>query len=627
VRFPSIAMVAGEAGRTFRRFPLVAVSAFLAAASAVAMVEEPASSERYLRLLAAASLGLPLFTALTLVTERPGWPGLGRGAGEGKRPWPPLAAGLLHLAGVAVLAAIYLAWPHWRDPLALRRYLQLSLAFHLLAAFLPFAGPGERNGFWQYNKTLFIRFLTAALYAHVLFAGLSVALLAVDKLFGVDVDGNRYPELWILIGFLFTTGFFLGGIPRQLGDLDAVTEYPRGLRVFSQFILVPLVTVYLVILTVYLGKIAVTRVWPSGWIGYLVSSVSVAGILSLLLVAPVRERTENAWIASYSRWFYIVLLPSLGMLLLAVGKRIAQYGVTENRYFLMVLSGWLALVSLYFILRRAGSIKVIPGTLCAVALITLGGPWGAYQVSARSQTHRLAGILEANGMLVDGRAQNNGVKGAAGQVSFEDRREMSAIFTYLLETHGTAPIAGWFADGLAAVDTVGGGARGGDRWRATRQTQRILDDLGVTYVEKWDRRESESYFHRWAAAPGAGFPVAGYDQALYLDRPHLEPATVGDRTLRVDYEAASTSLRVREGERVVVRFPLDPLVERLRARTVGNHPTALPDGVDPVETVAAEAEGVAALLVVRQLAWEDAHPGVELEVTGLDGEILFRFRP
>lgn len=613
-------MVAGEAGRTFRRFPLVAVSAFLAAASAVAMVEEPASSERYLRLLAAASLGLPLFTAITLLVER-GRPGGGRPTGDGFRPWPPLAAGLLHLAGVAVLAAIYLAWPHWHDPLALRRYLQLSLTFHLLAAFLPFTAPGERNGFWQYNKTLFIRFLTAALYAHVLFAGLAVALLAVDKLFGVNVDGNRYPELWILIGFLFTTGFFLGGIPRNLAELDAVTEYPRGLRVFSQFILVPLVTVYLVILTVYLGKIAVTRVWPSGWIGYLVSSVSVAGILSLLLVAPVRERAENAWIASYSRWFYIVLLPSIGMLLLAVGKRIEQYGVTENRYFLIVLSGWLVLVSLYFILRRAGSIKVIPGTLCAVALITLGGPWGAYQVSARSQTHRLAGLLEANGMLVDGHARP-----AAERVAFEDRREMSAIFTYLLETHGTKPIAGWFEDGLAHVDTLGDASRSRNRWNATRKTQQIMDDLEVAYVEKWDRRESESEFHRWAAAPGAGFRISGYDQALHLDRPILESATVGDRTLRVDYEAATTSLRVREGERMLVRFPLAPLVERLRARSLNHHPTAVPDGVDPVETVSAEAEGVDALLVVRQLAWDNGM-GTGLRVTGLDGEILFRFRP
>lgn len=618
MRFPSIAMVVGEAGRTFRRFPLVAVSALLAAAAAVAMVEEPEQTQRFLRLLATASLGLPLFTALALVVER-GRPG---GKADGApvfRPWPTPVAAILQLAGVAVLAAVYVAWPHWHDQLAVRRYLQLSLAFHLLVAFLPFAAPGERNGFWQFNKTLFIRFLIAALYAHVLFAGLSVAILALDKLFGVNVAEERYLELWILIGFVFTTTFFLGGVPRDLSGLDAVTDYPRGLRVFSQFILAPLVTVYLVILTLYLGKVAITRVWPSGWIGYLVSSVSVAGILSLLLVAPVRERAENAWIATFSRWFYLVLLPSVAMMLLAVWKRVDQYGVTENRYFLIVLSVWLAVVAVYFTFRRWGSIKIIPGSLCAVALITLGGPWGAYQVSARSQTHRLAGILERNGMLVDGRVR---AAAAPDSVSLDDQREMTAIFTYLLETHGTGPVAGWFKDGLAGVDTVGGEARRGDGWRARRQTERILDDLGVPYAEAWERPGRRAFFHLEAPSAETVLPLEGYDYYVHVGGVDMPPVEVGGHTLRVDYEIGSISLRVREGDQVLVRVPLGGLIEKART---GPRPRRAEGESGSVWTMTAENDRVAVLLAVRGMRgrWEGESP----RLTSLTGELLLRFKP
>ena len=81
---------------------------------------------------------------------------------------------------------------------------------------------------------------------------------------------------------------------------------------------------------------------PSGWIGYLVSSVAALGILSLLLVHPIKERKENGWIRTYGRWFYLALVPSIVMLLLAIWQRIAQYGITEKRYFLIVLSLWLA---------------------------------------------------------------------------------------------------------------------------------------------------------------------------------------------------------------------------------------------------------------------------------------------
>ena len=42
---------------------------------------------------------------------------------------------------------------------------------------------------------------------------------------------------------------------------------------FAQYTLVPLVSMYLVILTLYFGKVVVTWDWPQGWIGYLVSLI------------------------------------------------------------------------------------------------------------------------------------------------------------------------------------------------------------------------------------------------------------------------------------------------------------------------------------------------------------------
>ena len=55
------------------------------------------------------------------------------------------------------------------------------------------------------------------------------------------------------------------------------------------------------------------------------------------------------------------------MLLLAIGKRIQQYGVTEDRYFLVALALWLSGIALFFIVRRNGDIRVIPATLCVLA--------------------------------------------------------------------------------------------------------------------------------------------------------------------------------------------------------------------------------------------------------------------
>lgn len=331
------------------------------------------------------------------------------------------------------------------------RYAQLSLGAHLLVAFVPFVRTGELNGFWQYNRTLFLRVLITGIYSAVLFAGLSIALVAIEQLFGVDWYHEVYLDLFLTIAFIFTTWFFAGGVPRDVGELEFLDDYPRGLKVFAQFVLIPLVTIYLTILTAYFVKVVITTEWPSGWIGWLVSSVSVVGILSILLTHPIRGREENRWIATYGRGFWLVMLPAIVMLLLAIWKRIAQYGVTEPRYILVVLTLWLAAMAVLYGIVRSQNIKLLPLSLCALAIITFGGPWGAYTVSRNSQTQRFAELLERNGMLDDGRAV-----AASADVSLEDRQELSGSLTYLLATHGTSHLTELLGPVLAVTDSLGG---------------------------------------------------------------------------------------------------------------------------------------------------------------------------
>ena len=85
--------------------------------------------------------------------------------------------------------------------------------------------------------------------------------------------------------------------------LEGEPAYPRGLRVFTRFVLLPIVALYLLILLVYFAKVLVTWAWPSGWIGWLVSAVAVAGISSLVLVHPLATRPGDRWVGLlYADW-------------------------------------------------------------------------------------------------------------------------------------------------------------------------------------------------------------------------------------------------------------------------------------------------------------------------------------
>ena len=537
MRFISIEQLARQAREAARRFPAALLSAVVAAAAAIAMTAHGDDAPA-VRVVLPALLGLPLFTALVTTAERASWNARLRI--------------LLHIAVVAALFAIWYALGQWTDTMKATRMFHLAVAAHLMVAVLPFLGTGLYGAFWQYNRILFLRYLTGALFASVLFAGLALALLAIDKLFGVDVDDQWYVRLWIVMAFVFHPWFFLSGVPRDFVALERSDDYPAGLKVFAQFILVPVVSVYILILTAYLVRVVITRTWPSGWIGNLVSSVAATGTLALLLVHPIRQRADSRWVDAYGRWFFIALLPSIGMLLMAVWLRIEQYGITERRYFLAVLAVWLGAIAVYYALTGSRNIRLIPTTLLAVAVVTFMGPWSAYDVSRGSQVRRLRAMLATHGILVEGRIQP-----APRTVAFEARRDISGVMQYLIDMHGPRALSS-LSEEVGRLAT-----RPGPNERAPDVTRVVMERMGLRYVSPWQQQGSSELITYFSDIAQHAVSVDGFE---WMTRGNLATTfsiTLGNDT--VSFAPDSLPARVvatRRGERLEI-----PLWPALHAAT------------------------------------------------------------
>jgi len=442
MKIPSLQKISNDAMETFARFPLPLISAAAGTIAALILMdhEGPARPTIVWSVLYCGILGIPLLTGTSLFVEKSrSNPSVG---------WSVKIAALLLLVAYACMIP-----PDLTDAPAMHviRLLLLAFAAHLFVAFGPFMTGDELNGFWQYNKTLFLRILVAVLFAHVVFAGLAFALAALDNLFGMHIPGKRYGELWVLVSGLFITWYFLAGIPKNLDECDASTDYPKGLKVFAQYILLPIVLVYLVILYAYLGKILISWDWPQGWVSKLILGFSGTGILSLLFLYPVSGQTENVWIRTLARWFYVVLIPVVVMLFFAVWRRVSEYGITEGRYLAIALGVWLVIVILYFLFLPRKNIKFIPVSLFLSTLLVIFGPWGVFTVSEQSQVSRLETLLTRNSILVDGKAKKGG-----GGLPSADVREISAVLSYLHDMHGYESIQPWFEDLLREDPTMPG---------------------------------------------------------------------------------------------------------------------------------------------------------------------------
>ena len=458
MKLPSVTHIFAEAWNAFVRFPLVIVNAVIGTVCALILIEFEGTPGPTILfpMLFGTLFGLPLLTGLALLTER--W------------KWRTSMSIAVHSAGVAAIILYAVSVPmDLTDAPAFNvlRMLLFSAGALLFGISVPFLKDRNDDALWNFCSAFVIRIITSGLFAVVLWGGIAIALAALNNLFGLEFPEKRYGELWVFIVGVFSVWFFLAGLPVQ-AELDEPQEYPKGLRIFSQYIVIPLLFTYFIILYLYLGKILIAWAWPHGWVSRLILGFVATGIAAMLMVYPIKQRPEHSWLQTASRWFMFAIIPLAVMLSLAVGQRVTDYGITEGRYLGFAVVIWMLLFAAYFIFSRRKSILFIPLTLGAAVWMISIGPWGMFAVSEASQVGRLKALLTEQNILVDGT-----VRSEHGPVNSEAAREINALISYLSEYHGFAAIQPWFRENLLK-DSTGTGT-------AFKEPSAVAPLLGITY--------------------------------------------------------------------------------------------------------------------------------------------------
>jgi Domain of unknown function (DUF4153) len=314
--------------------------------------------------------------------------------------------------------------------------------------------------------------------------------------------------------------------------------------VFAQYILTPLVFIYLLMLLAYLVKIVAGGEWPSGWIGWLVTSVAVAGLLGFLLVHPLRDDANEAWIRTYTRWLFVGLIPAAVMLLVAFWKRILPYGLTELRLLGVLLGLWLLLIAVSYTIRQDAGIRRIPVTLAVLLLLTLYGPLSVTSLALASQGRRLARLV----------ATRPAEQTAEGQ---RDGREASAALRFLLDHGARREIAAAVPGELPKVDWD---SLPGRRDRRDSVASRILASAGMRYVSEYSY-SPEGYVHLYARKQAA-LQISGYEWMLNISARDTAFKLTEPDSVRVRFDTASGIARVLVGRDSLV-FDLGRLTSTL----------------------------------------------------------------
>lgn len=522
MKLPSIYSLWLSAKQVVLRFPLQVLAAVIATGICCYLADshKGAIEEEYLsKIILICNLALTFLLSADLYAEANGF--------DVKRKWG------FRLLILLLCTGLYFALHPIRFTSDLYRVAFLALTGHLLVAFAPFIRKGNLNGFWQFNKTLFLRFLTSALYASVLYAGLAIALVSINGLFNVQIEGATYIRLMSVVFSGFMTVFFLAGVPKDFEALDKEEFYPKGLKIFTQYVLIPLMTVYLLILLVYEAKIIINWELPKGLVSSLILGYAIFGILSLLLIYPIREKAGNGWIKLFSKFFYVMMIPLVILLLLAIWKRVGNYGITESRYVLIVLSLWLLFMTGYFLLVKAQNIKLIPISLCILSALAIYGPQSASSVSKYAQVSRLKKLF-------------------ASKVQ-KDVLQREEVVKYLVDRHGLTAIQPFTKVNLKELEARMDRKRKRNDFYSLKYDKR---DTGLALL-KIDKELSamERRFITFVTAEEKLVSVKGYDYVIEIGlyQGKLEKILNG-KPLLIERQISDAVLKVKIAENVEADF-------------------------------------------------------------------------
>lgn len=490
MKWPSLTRIKEATTQTIFRFPLEVFCALSGTILLLWQIEQDNADDQMLRLILCAVLGLALFLSITVMSESYSF-------SRAKRAIAQTLGAVLLVICWFILAPI-------EAETSIIRYSFLIVAFHLLVSFAP---KTSIEAFWEYNKQLFIRILTAGLYSGVLYIGLCIAIGSTDFLFDLDLDSKVYLRLFVVIAGLFNTVFFLAGVPKQFENLQQ--DYPKGLKIFTQYVLIPLATIYLCIILLYEGKVILEWSLPKGIISWLILGYAVYGILSILLVYPVRHSEGNNWIKNYSRLFYILMVPLLPLLCLAIVVRIQIYGITELRYVVLVLAAWLTGITLYFLFSKQQNIKIIPFSLAVLAILSAWGPQSAPSLSENSQRNRLINLFKNQGSWKDDKLQP-----MPANIPDSIGNETIDQLSFMTEHYGAASLQTILPqslnDSIAIRDTIKN-----KHTKRYASTELLRRELGLKSY--YSKSIYDGYEHFYATAKSKTFSVKGYDSLLLID--------------------------------------------------------------------------------------------------------------
>lgn len=289
-------------------------------------------------------------------------------------------------------AAYFLSWFLWIPLLFLCTRLSSPdwavAVSYLLAAVLLVAGDRrlDNEEFGQGVFRTVVRIGICFLIGGLMMAVISAIIASVGYLFGL-----KLADSWFEIPNAFIA---MSIIPllccRAVSDSRPVQRGSKLLNTVVDGILSPALIIYTAILYGYIIRILIRWELPNGGVAYMVTAFIAIALLCCMCL-PLLSKRHFDW---FYKAFPAIAIPPLALLWVGIFRRTGEYGLTEARFYLILLA---ALMTLFTAMLASGKTRKFQSMAlvlaAAAAFFTYIPGIRAKDFGIRSQQKRLEAVL------------------------------------------------------------------------------------------------------------------------------------------------------------------------------------------------------------------------------------------
>ena len=314
---------------------------------------------------------------------------------------------LLLMGSAIVLTAVYyliiFQLSELNQEATLRSFVGL---FALLIAFLWIPAIKSKVTFNQSFLAVFRAFFLALVYFVILFLGVSLIFMAIDRLIK-PLDGDTYSHAANLIFCLGATTYLISLLPFYSKEVEnkeeeeniiknkSVITTTKFLETLVSYVIIPVTAVFTLVLLFYI----IMNITGSFWSDNLMEPLLVSYSITVIIVYLLASNISNAFANIFRRIFPKVLVPIVLFQTIASTLKIQDMGITQGRYYAILFGIFATIAGFLFCFLPIRKNGIIAPILIILALISIIPPIDALTISRKNQIGRLKNTLIKNNML------------------------------------------------------------------------------------------------------------------------------------------------------------------------------------------------------------------------------------